>query len=639
MRSSCNALERVPVRANGWPPKWLLESEDDLLTQVPIAGRDCATASLIPAPSADTEVFVSDVGHAAPDLGAAPFVVVTDAAGLETVIAALVDTAIVGLDTETTGLNPRTDRLRLLTITTDTCDGGRIVYVVDAFHVDLRPLWETLAEHPIVAHNATFDLGFLAALGFVPGVVDDTMILSQLVNGTRHARCYHGLGQVVERELGRPLDKTEQKSDWSGCLTPEQLAYAAADAAVLPDLYAALTAKVRAAGLTRAADIEGRCLPAMAWLCQSGAPLDAEGWETLAREAADEAKALSDKLGAEAPPLPGSLLLGEGWNWDSPAQVKEVFAALGVKLDKTDDDALAAVNHPLAELIRQYRSKQKLAGTYGLSWYGDALQNGRVHAGWKQIGAESGRMACASPNLQNLPRDHRYRCCFRAPAGRVLVKADYSQVELRIAAKIAGEKAMLDAYTRGEDLHTQTARKVLGIETVTKQHRQLAKALNFGLLYGMGVNGLRMYAQSQYGVALTQEEARDYRQAFFTAYPGLARWHRSITDGSLDTRTLANRRRADVTRFTEKLNSPVQGTGADGLKMALALLWERRAECPGAFPVLVVHDEIVVEADADKADGAAAWLKQAMLDGMAPLIAPVPVEVEVEVAATWGGAS
>jgi DNA polymerase-1 len=637
MRKSCNGVERVPcvpARAGGWPPAWLLDN--DVLTLVPVVEASRATVEPIPPPSDDTETFGPDD---VPAPAAAPFVYVTDPAGLETALAALADTALVGLDTETTGLNPRTDRLRLLTLTTDTCDGGRIVYVVDAFHVDLRPLWETLAEHPIVAHNATFDLGFLAALGFVPGVVDDTMILSQLVNGTRHARGYHGLGQVVERELGRPLDKTEQKSDWSGNLTPQQLRYTATDAAVLPDLYAALTAKAAAGGLNRVAEIERRCLPALAWLAQSGAPLDADGWETLAREAADEAKALSDQLGASAPPLPGSLLLGEGWNWDSPQQVRGVFTALGMTLDKTDDDALAAVNHPLAELIRQYRSKQKLAGTYGLSWYGGALFNGRVHAGWKQIGADSGRMACASPNLQNLPRDPRYRRCFRAPTGRVLVKADYSQIELRIAAKVAGERAMLNAYLAGEDLHTKTARMVLRVETVTKQQRQLAKALNFGLLYGMGVNGLRLYSQSQYGVALTHEEARDYRQAFFAAYPGLARWHRSITDGPVDTRTLANRRRADVTRFTEKLNSPVQGTGADGLKLALALLWERRAECPGAFPVLVVHDEIVVEADADKADGAAAWLKQAMLDGMAPLIAPVPVEVEVEVAATWGGAS
>jgi DNA polymerase I len=638
MRKSYNGVDRVPcvpARAGKWPPAWL--REDDVLTLVPVAARSTGVTAPIPQPPAVAETFGPDDVHTIPDHDAAPFVVVADAAGLETVLAALADTSLVGLDTETTGLNPRTDHLRLLTLTTDTCDGGRIIYIVDCFAVDPRPLFEPLAERPIVCHNAVFDLGFLAALDITPDVVHDTMILSQLVHGTRHPRGFHGLGQVVERELGRALDKTNQTSDWSGDLTQEQLAYAALDAAILPDLYAALTTKVKAAGLTRVAEIERRCLPAMAWLCQSGAPLYVDGWETLASEGADEAKVLADKLGAEAPPLPGSLLLGEGWNWDSPAQVKEVFAALGVKLESTDDDALAAISHPLAELIRQYRSKQKLAGTYGLNWYGNALQDGRVHAGWKQIGADSGRMACSTPNLQNLPRDHRYRRCFRAPAGRVLVKADYSQVELRIAAKIANEKAMLDAYTRGEDLHTQTARKVLGIEAVTKQHRQLAKALNFGLLYGMGVNGLRMYAQSQYGVALTHEEARDYRQAFFTAYPGLARWHRSITDGPLDTWTLARRRRAGVTRFTEKLNSPVQGTGADGLKMALTYLWERRADCLGAFPVLVVHDEIVVEADADQADAAAAWLKAAMIDGMAPLLNPVPCEVDVKIGRTWAG--
>jgi DNA polymerase I-like protein with 3'-5' exonuclease and polymerase domains len=626
----------VPSRAGKWPPAWVLE--DDVLTLVPVAVGRAPAATPTPPPPDDTETFgPDDVDHAA-GVHAAPFVYVTDAAGLETVLAALADTALVGLDTETTGLNARSDRLRLLTLTTDTCDGGRIVYVVDAFRVDLRPLWEAVAERPIVAHNATFDLGFLAARGFTPGIVHDTMILSQLVHGTRRPKGFHGLAQTVERELGRPLDKTEQKSDWSGDLTPEQLAYAADDAAVLPDLYAVLTEKVKAGGMWRAAEIERRCIPAMAWLCRSGAPLDVHGWEALAREAADEAVALADKLGASAPPLPGSLLQGEGWNWESPAQVKEVFAALGITLESTDDDALAAVDHPLAALIRQYRSKQKLAGTYGLNWYGDALQDGRVYAGWKQIGADSGRMACASPNLQNVPRDDpRYRRCFRAPVGRVLVKADYSQVELRIAAKIAGEKAMLDAYTRGEDLHTQTARKVLGIEEVTKHHRQLAKALNFGLLYGMGANGLRMDAQSKYGVVLTHEEARDHRRAFFATYPRMARWHRSIPDGPMDTRTLAGRRRAGVTRFTEKLNSPVQGSGADGLKQALALLWERRSDCSGTFPVLVVHDEIVVEADADKAAAASAWLKSAMVDGMAPLIKPVPVEVEVTVAATWGG--
>jgi DNA polymerase-1 len=249
-------------------------------------------------------------------------------------------------------------------------------------------------------------------------------------------------------------------------------------------------------------------------------------------------------------------------------------------------------------------------------------------------------MACSTPNLQNLPHDQRYRRCFVAPPGRVLVKADYSQIELRIAAKVAGDSALLHAYRRGEDLHTLTARNVLGIADVSKEHRKLAKALNFGLLYGMGTKGFRVYAKAQYGLDLTDEDAARYRGAFFTSYPGLAAWHRRIGQtgkSSIETRTLAGRRRLNVGRFSEKLNTPVQGTGADGLKLALALLWERRAECPGAFPVLAVHDEIVVECNADHAENTARWLKQAMVDGMTDLLAPVPVDVEVKVGRTWGG--
>jgi DNA polymerase-1 len=217
------------------------------------------------------------------------------------------------------------------------------------------------------------------------------------------------------------------------------------------------------------------------------------------------------------------------------------------------------------------------------------------------------------------------------------VKADYSQIELRIAAKIAGDRTMLEAYRAGQDLHTLTAQSVLGRTEVTKADRQAAKALNSGLLYGMGTATLRSYARTNYGVELTGDEAERYRQAFFRTYAGIARWHQRQPRTTIDTRTLAGRRRLAVDRFTEKLNSPVQGTGADGLKLALALLWERRAECPDAFPVLACHDEIAVECHAARAEEVATWLRGAMIDGMAPLIDPVPVEVEIAVGRTWAG--
>jgi DNA polymerase-1 len=249
-------------------------------------------------------------------------------------------------------------------------------------------------------------------------------------------------------------------------------------------------------------------------------------------------------------------------------------------------------------------------------------------------------MACSSPNLQNLPRDTRYRRCFTASDSRVLVKADYSQIELRIAAKVANKPAMIKAYRRGDDLHMLTARSNLVKVDVTKADRQLAKAVKFGLLCGMGARGFRVYARSNYGFELTEFQAEQYRRAFFTAYPALRRWHSNVGntgDRPIETRTLAGRRCRNVAQFNEKLNLGVQGTGADGLKKALALLWERRAEVAGAIPVLVVHDEIVIECEADQADAVTAWLKAAMVDGMAPLVAPVPVEVEVKVVRTWAG--
>jgi DNA polymerase-1 len=298
------------------------------------------------------------------------------------------------------------------------------------------------------------------------------------------------------------------------------------------------------------------------------------------------------------------------------------------------------LDHPLASLLRDYRAAKKLATTYGAGWLKGGYCDGRVYANWWQLGAGSGRMACSNPNLQNLPRDQQYRQCFAAPPGRVLVKADYSQIELRIAAKIANETNMIEAYRRGDDLHVLTARQVVGNNEISKADRQLAKAVNFGLLYGMGARGFRVYARTKYGVELTEEQAQQYRSAFFKAYPGLAAWHRKVgrtEKRPIETRTLAGRRVLNVSGFNEKLNTPVQGTGADGLKRALGLLWERRGKCPGAAPVLVVHDEIVIECDQSQADDAAVWLKQAMLDGMTSLIDPVPVEVEVSIARTWAG--
>ena len=337
------------------------------------------------------------------------------------------------------------------------------------------------------------------------------------------------------------------------------------------------------------------------------------------------------------------------------------FKSVGVKLKATDDDTLAGIDHDLARLMRDYRSASKLAGTYGRKWLDAFAPAGAVLPSWRQLGAGSGRMSSSDPNIQQLPRGDAYRRCIVARPGCVLVKADYSQIELRIAAKVANEPAMIAAYRNGQDLHTLTAAKIAGklSAEVTKADRQLAKAVNFGLLFGMGWKSLRGYAKANYGVNMTETDARKAHRMFFLAYPGLERWHADVRRkvkqlyasdpaATHNTLTLGGRKRtlsvaarkADRTTYpsvNDALNTPVQGTGADGLKAAIALLWERRAESPGAVPVLFVHDEIVVEVPAADADRAKDWLVRCMVDGMAPLVDPVPVEVEATVGRTWAG--
>jgi DNA polymerase I-like protein with 3'-5' exonuclease and polymerase domains len=469
--------------------------------------------------------------------------VVADAVGIERVVAAVCNTDCVGLDLETTGLSHARDRVRLMSLATPTG-----TFLVDVFTFPepvqaLAPLFAALAEKEIVGHNLGFDLPFLMKLGFVPGRVRDTMLASQVLHAGNRT-LGHSLKEVAHRHLGMTLDKELQTADWSGPLNPAHLEYAARDAELPRALWEKLTNEITTANLSSTVETEMAALPTVAWAAAMGVGFDRAAWEAVATETETRTSVLRERLD-ELVPNAGNLF--GVTNWNSPEEVATAFAALGITLASTDDDSLAAVDHPAAAVLREYRAASKLSGTYGREWLRHLAGDGRVYANWKQIGAgASGRMSCKEPNLQQLPRDPRYRRCFVAPPGRVLVKADYSQIELRIAAKITGDKRMLDAYHRGEDLHTTTARTVLGKTEVTKADRQLSKSLNFGLLYGMGAKSLAAYAASNFGVALTEIEAARHRDAFFRSYPGLRAWHRAVPDGVIQTRTLAGRRRVGV---------------------------------------------------------------------------------------------
>jgi DNA polymerase-1 len=215
--------------------------------------------------------------------------------------------------------------------------------------------------------------------------VHDTLLLARLLAAGTHDRC--SLEACCERYLGQTVNKTEQRSDWSGELSPEQLKYAARDVAVLPPLLAALQQELRKAKLTQVADIETRCLPAFLWLSRSGAPFDREAWRALTEEATREVETCVQQLDALGPAPPDCLPGAARWSWASPADTLKVLRLLGYAVDSTGDEVLAGIDHPIAELLREHRAASKLISGYGPSWLEHVGSDGRIYAAWNQLGA------------------------------------------------------------------------------------------------------------------------------------------------------------------------------------------------------------------------------------------------------------
>lgn len=289
----------------------------------------------------------------------------------------------------------------------------------------------------------------------------------------------------------------------------------------------------------------------------------------------------------------------------------------------------------------------KLVSTYG-HWPRDFVRGGRIRCRLHPLAADSGRFSCTDPNLQQVPSDHTapgLRATFRPAMPNVLVVADYAQIELRVAAHLAPCAALAEVFTEGRDPHRATAATLTGKpETeVTSHERKLAKAVNFGFLFGMGADRFREYARTGYGVEIEPAEAVRAREAFFATFPGIAAWHRKTADrcrrgGKLLVRTvLGRRKRFEGERISvpAALNIPVQGTAAEGFKRAMTkLLPELRAL--GARGVLVVHDEYLAEAPAEVAEVVRTRMIEVMQDAMATVVTRVPIVVEARVAGSWG---
>jgi DNA polymerase I-like protein with 3'-5' exonuclease and polymerase domains len=547
------------------------------------------------------------------------------------------------IDPTKSALDPRRGRLRLVQLATP-----EHAYVIDAFAVDLAPLATVLSGSALfLGHNLKFDLGWLLGAGLpLPDRLFDSYLAAQLLDaGLETQRGHHSLESVARRLLQWPLDKTQQTSDWAGDLTPAQLTYAANDVAVLLPLADKLQTLLDKAGLGGVAAIEMDALSAVTWMEHNGVPLDLTRWQALIDDAkmqqAGHAAEL-DRLIQEAGIAPPSTKKASRKqeparvNWSSDLQVKAILSQLDIRVPNLQEATLRRVQqkHPLIGELLACRAGGRAAARKLADHISPAT--GRIHANWHQLGAPTGRMSCSEPNLQAVPTTSAVRACIRAPEGRVLVKADYSQIELRVLAVLTSDARMLQAFADGADLHTITAQAIRGTEQVTSEDRKAAKAVNFGLAFGMGTTAFREYARNQWGLTLGADEAEQIHRRYLATYPQVAAWQRKARNsGMLDTRTLLGRRRRGVRDYTEKLNAPVQGSAADGLKLAMGLLWRTRERCPSARLVLAVHDELVVEVDAAQAEAARDWLVECMTAGMAEVLPDVPVEVEAKIGTDW----
>jgi|GEM_PF-313679 len=570
-------------------------------------------------------------------------ILVDEKSEAERIVGELLREEAIGLDIETTGLDPLLDKIRLVQIAT-----SRDTYVFDINHVPASVLNPLLVGVPIkVIHNAKFDASFLyeAPNGVMPEPIYDTMITDQVL----HHRSYpRSLKDVSKEYLGVDLDKEEQTSDWSAeILSEEQLQYAAQDAAVLLPIRKILDEKAAKLQITEVVELENRLVPAICWMERCGVNLDKGLWDKLVKIAEEKALRLKGELNLAVAKhtMSGLDLFGNpavSVNWDSPAQVKKLLSDLGVQIENTRHATLEASRgkHPVIALLLDYREAAKKVSTYGTDWNKHINKaSNRIHPNWVQIGSATGRTSCKNPNLQNIPREAAYRNCFRAVSGNMLIKADYEQIELRIAAEIAADTRMKKAFYEGRDLHSVTASYLLGkpeSEPVTDSQRQMAKAVNFGLIFGMGARGLSSYAQNNFRVEMDEEKAATVRRRYFEAYAGIKNWH-ELQGRKQETRTILGRHRIleGDRDYTNRLNSPIQGSAADGLKLALIKLWETRHKVD-AYPVLTVHDEIVIETPKEQVQKATEWLKRCMEDGMGEFLREVPVAVDVTVKESWG---
>jgi DNA polymerase-1 len=520
---------------------------------------------------------------------------------------------------------------------------------------ELKPLLES-ADHAKVGHHLKYDAHVLARHGIaLAGMRFDSMLESYVWNSVQR----HDMDSAAERYLGiRTIHyedvagKGAKQIPFSQVSVEKAAEYSAEDSDVTLRLHEVLWPQIRAQEPLRKLyeEIEQPLVPVLLRMEEHGVLLDRQ---MLKNQGSELGKRLMELLGEAHKEA------GAPFNLDSPKQLGNIlFEKMQLPVVRktptgqpsTAEDVLEelAESYALPKLILEHRNLSKLKSTYT-----DKLPEqinavtGRVHTSYHQAVAATGRLSSQDPNLQNIPirtpEGRRIRQAFIAPPGHVLLAADYSQIELRIMAHLSGDDGLLNAFANDLDVHQATAAEVFGakLDEVTSDQRRSAKAINFGLIYGMSAFGLA----KQLGIP--RGAAQEYIDLYFARYPGVKRYMEETraaakAQGYVETvfgRRLylpdINARNKQFQQAAERaaINAPMQGTAADIIKRAMIAVdaW-CGADDRGARLIMQVHDELVLEVRADRADEVAALVRERM---MAAAALRVPLKVDVGTGLNW----
>jgi len=513
--------------------------------------------------------------------------------------------------------------------------------------------WIADPDIVVVGHDVKEALRLLERRPDVQCRFFDTMLGSYLLMSELRG---HDLADVVQERMRRKV-MTPHEAGWArgakpSARDPMLLAYAGERVELPRRLAAEMREELAAQGLTRVYEtIEEPLLPVLTDMEETGVRLDVGYLAGMSQELAGEIETLEQEIYEIA---------GEPFNIGSPRQLGEIlFERLGypvlgrtrkTKSYSTDADKLeelAARGYDLPLRLLSYRELTKLKSTYVDALPALVAADGRLHTRFNQAVAATGRLSSASPNLQNIPVrtevGQRIRKAFTADDGCRLVVADYSQIELRVLAHIAGEEAMIEAFRRGEDIHAATAAAVFGGSPmlVNSEQRRMAKVINFGIIYGISAWGLA----SRLGIG--KKEGQQLIDTYLKQYPGVQRYTEETLESARQTRRVEtlygrvrtlpeiNSRNYSVRENAKRMaiNARIQGTAADLLKLAMIAVDRRLARgLPASRLLLTVHDELVLEAPEAEAERVSEMVREEM-EGVAELA--VPLVVEVGSGRTW----